>query len=342
VSTGFWRERPVLVTGASGLLGGWLVGELLGRGSRVAVLMRDAAPRSLFVRNGYDQRVDLVHGALDDRDLLRRTIAEYDIRSIFHLAAQTQVRVAKVDPIGTLEANVRGTWNLLEAARSCGHADVVVASSDKAYGTLPVLPYTEEQPLQGRFPYDVSKSCADLICSMYAATYGVPVAVTRCANLYGGGDLNFDRLIPGLIRSTLAGDRFVVRSDGQFVRDYLYVEDAVDAYLLLGEQLAQMPALKGEAFNVGADERRTVLQVVQEVLAILGRPDLEPFVQNQASSEIREQYLSAAKIRRQLSWRPRFTLAEGLARTAAWYRDYLATGFNPSTIAAPEWAAGRV
>jgi CDP-glucose 4,6-dehydratase len=335
----FWKDRSVLVTGASGLLGGWLVRALQKRGSRVTVLLRDAAPSSILVQSGLAGAVDVVHGSLADPDLLRRTLSEYAIQTVFHLAAQTQVCVAKIDPVGTLEANVRGTWNLLDAARQCGHVDVVAASSDKAYGELSTLPYKEDQPLHGRYPYDVSKSCMDLICAMYAATYAVPVAITRCANLYGGGDLNFDRLIPGVIRATLQGLPFVIRSDGQFVRDYLYVEDAVDAYLLLAERLAVDRTLRGEAFNIGASERHTVLEVVRQMLESLNRGDLEPVVLGQASSEIREQFLSAEKAERVLGWKARFEFTEGLKRTCDWYRAYFLGALGPSAV--PE-LAGRV
>ena len=335
----FWNDRPVLVTGGTGLLGGWLVRELLERHSQVTVLVRDGAPHSLFMRSGFDLRATIVHGSLEDPALMRRTLAEYGVQTVFHLAAQTQVRVARADPVATLETNVRGTWTLLEAARAWGRADVVVASSDKAYGEPPTLPYTEDQPLRGRYPYDVSKSCADLICGMYAATYALPVIITRCANLYGGGDLNFERLIPGVMRSTMQGERFVVRSDGQFVRDYLYVEDAVSAYLRLAEGLAADRTLTGEAFNVGADERHSVLEVVREILRLLNRQDLEPIVRGEVSAEIREQYLSAAKARRQLGWAPRHSFAEGLTRTAAWYRAYFDHESTRRQAARPALAA---
>ena len=324
----FWADRPVLVTGATGLLGGWLVKALLERGSKVVVLLRDEAPNSNFVRSGLSQRTETVHGSLADLDLLRRTLAEYFVQTVFHLAAQTQVRVAKVDPVGTLEANVRGSWNLLEAARLCGGVQVVAASSDKAYGESPALPYTEDQPLRGRYPYDASKSCMDLICSMYATSFALPVAITRCANLYGGGDLNFDRVIPGAIRSTLRGELFVIRSDGLFVRDYLYVEDAVDGYFCLAERLASDPSLRGEGFNFSAGVRRTVIEIVRDVLALLARTDLEPTILNQASNELREQYLAADKARQILGWVPRVGFEEGLRRTIDWYRAYLQVAPN--------------
>ncbi|MEP7262354.1 MAG: NAD-dependent epimerase/dehydratase family protein, partial [Usitatibacter sp.] len=225
MSATFWRDRPVFVTGATGLLGSWLVPELVNRGATVVVLLRDGAPRSRLVSDGWLSRVVTVHGALEDGALARRTLAEYSIDTVFHLGAQTLVGVAKVDPVSTLEANVRGTWLLLEAARQTGVRQFLMASSDKAYGDSDRLPYREDHALQGRFPYDVSKSCADLIATMYARTYGLGTAIVRCGNLFGGGDLNFSRLIPGVIQATLRGEKFMIRSDGKFVRDFLYVED---------------------------------------------------------------------------------------------------------------------
>lgn len=332
----FWNTRRVFVTGASGLLGGWLVRALLEQNAEVTVLLRDGAPRSHLVRLGLLSQVNVVHGGLDDIDLLRRSLAEYSIQTVFHLAAQTLVGVAKRDPLGTLEANVRGTWNLLEAARLACDVQVIAASSDKAYGNPLTLPYEESHPLQGRYPYDVSKSCMDLICSMYAATFDLQVAVARCANLFGCGDLNFSRLIPGVIRATLAGERFVIRSDGRFVRDYLYVEDAVEAYMTLASGLASDRSLAGEAFNFGLGGRYTVLDIVEHVTRILGCPDLERIVLNQASGEIREQIMSSEKARRILGWHPRHDLHAGLKKTIDGYRTdpALAPAFSNAIVEA--------
>jgi CDP-glucose 4,6-dehydratase len=251
-------------------------------------------------------------------------LAEYSIDTIFHLGAQTLVGVAKVDPVGTLESNVRGTWMLLDAARQCNVTRVLVASSDKAYGDSDRLPYLEDHPLQGRFPYDVSKSCTDLITTMYARTYGLRAAIVRCGNLFGGGDLNFSRLIPGVILATLKGERFLIRSDGKFVRDFLYVEDAADAYITLAEHLGDDPSLAGEAFNFGLELRPTMLELVEKVLVMMGRADLAPVVQNIASAEIREQYLDAGKAKLRLDWSPRHGMDEGLRRTIEWYRGFAA------------------
>ncbi len=325
MSRSFWSGRSVLVTGATGLLGGWLVPALVRSESQVIVLVRDGAPESMFVHDGWMREVAVVYGSVSDAELLRRIVAEYSVQTIFHLAAQTQVGVAKVDPVGTLEANVRGTWNVLEAARQCRGISVIAASSDKAYGESNALPYSEDHPLRGKYPYDVSKSCMDLICSMYAASFSLPVAIVRCANLFGGGDLNFARLIPGVIRSTLRGEPFVIRSDGKFTRDYLYVEDAVDGYLRAAECLDQQPELRGEAFNLSTGENRTVLDLVQIVLRLLGRTNLQPVILNQAGSEIRAQALAADKARRVLGWNPQVSLDDSLQRTIEWYSNYFAT-----------------
>lgn len=320
----FWSGRPVLVTGATGLLGSWLVPELVRRGAEVVALVRDGAPRSILVRDGWLAKIATVQGSLTQEEVLNRAMADYAIDTVFHLGAQTQVGVAKVDPVGTLEANVRGTWLLLEAARRCGVRRVLVASSDKAYGVAERLPYREEDPLRGCFPYDVSKSCTDLVTTMYARTYGLHAAIARCGNLFGGGDLNFGRLIPGVIQATLRGENFVIRSDGKYVRDFLYIEDAVAAYVHLAECLESDASLAGEAFNFGLGLRPTMLELTESILELMGRGDLRPVVQNVASAEIREQYLDAEKARVRLGWVPQFGMEEGLRRTIRWYQSFLA------------------
>jgi CDP-glucose 4,6-dehydratase len=325
-----WRDHPVLVTGATGFLGGWLVKELVERGARVVAIVRDTAPRSMLVRENLVSRTDVVRGSLSDRSLLRRVMCEYEISTVFHLGAQSLVGVARSDPIGTLEANVEGTWNVLEAARHSPIHALVAASSDKAYGPSSNLPCTESHPMEGRYPFDVSKSCADLICRMYAETYGVPVCITRCGNLFGGGDVNFSRTVPGVIRATLRGERFVIRSDGYFVRDFVYVRDAVSAYLLLAETMATESKLRGEAFNFSLGVALTVLEVVDRVLTLMARPDLVPIIQNIATDELREQYLVSDKARRVLGWTPRFTMDQGLRETIAWYTNALSDLENPS------------
>ena len=311
------------MTGATGLLGSWLIPELVRRGAEVVALVRDGTPQSLLVRDGWLDKITSVKGSLTDDGLVRRACAEYAIDTVFHLGAQTLVGVAKLDPVGTLEANVRGTWIVLEAARQTGVKQILIASSDKAYGDSANLPYREDHPLQGRFPYDVSKSCTDLITTMYARTFGLRAAIVRCGNLFGGGDLNFSRLIPGVIRATLKGEAFQIRSDGLFVRDFLYVEDAVDAYLTLAQQLALDDSLVGEAFNFGLGLRPTMLELSDKVLQLMGRSDLRPVVQNIASAEIRQQYLDTQKSLDRLGWKPRHGLEDGLRNTISWYRNFL-------------------
>lgn len=319
----FWRDRPTFVTGGTGLVGSWLLKRLVDAGAEVVCLVRDWVPQSEVVRSGLLDRVRVVRGDVCDLPLLERALGEYEITTVLHLAAQTTVPVANRNPVSTFETNVRGTWAVLEACRRSPRIQqIVLASSDKAYGSQPQLPYVEDAPLVGRTPYDVSKSAADLIAQAYAATYGTPVAITRCGNFYGGGDLNWNRIVPGTVRSVLRAERPVIRSDGQFVRDYFYVEDGAAAYMLLAEKMASEPSLCGQAFNFSNEEAITVLDLVQRILAAMGS-SLVPEVQNQASNEIREQRLSAARARRVLGWKPGCSLDQGLARTITWYRSFL-------------------
>ena len=326
-----WRGRSVFVTGATGLLGSWLVEELVARGAAVTCLVRDHVPGARLATSGTLERVNVVRGELEDLSVLVRALNEYEVESVFHLGAQTIVGTASRSALSTFEANVRGTWNLLEAARQCSRLvrRIVVASSDKAYGSHDALPYTEETPLAGRFPYDVSKSCADLIALSYHHTYRLPLAITRCGNLYGGGDLNWNRLVPGTLRSALLGQRPIVRSDGTFVRDYFYVRDAVAAYLLLAERLDD-PSLHGQAFNFSTGEPTSVLDLVHQILDLLGRTDLDPDVRNEATHEIPRQTLSSAKARRVLGWEAQWSLEDGLRETSAWYRARPECGGHPS------------
>lgn len=322
--TSFWGGRRVFVTGGTGIVGSWLVKDLLAQGAHVVVLVFDADPQSELFRSGDVRRVTVVNGALEDFRTLERAILAHECDTAIHLGAQALVGVAHRSPLATLETNVRGTYNLLEACRL--HADlvrrVVVASSDKAYGDQPELPYTETMSLTGRYPYEVSKSCADLIARSYHATYGLPVAIARCGNIYGGGDLNWSRIVPGTIRSLLAGTRPVIRSDGGYVRDYFYVKDAAHAYLRLAEGL-DGPGVAGEAFNFGTETPMTVLDLVAAIQKLMDRTDLEPDIRASARGEIHSQYLSSAKARRVLGWGPRFDLDAGLRETVAWYRDFV-------------------
>jgi len=324
VTAAHWRDRPVLVTGATGLLGGWLTRRLIECGAAVVALVRDWVPHSSLLRGTLAARVSVVRGDVRDQACLERLLGEYEIDSVFHLAAQTIVGVANRNPISTFESNIQGTWTLLEASqRSPLVKAIVLASSDKAYGDHEQLPYDESAALQGRHPYDVSKSCADLIAAAYATTYETPVAITRCGNFYGGGDFNWNRIVPGTIRSVLRGERPVIRSDGSHIRDYFYVEDGAEAYMTLAEALRARPELAGEAFNFSNEVQVTVLELTRRILARLGST-LEPDIRNEATNEIRHQWLSAAKARETLNWSPAYTLDEGLDRTINWYTEFLA------------------
>lgn len=319
----FWTDRRTFVTGGTGLVGGWLVRRLVDAGADVVCLVRDWVPQSELFRSRLIDRVQVVRGDVRDQAILERAMGEYEIDTVVHLAAQTIVPIANRNPISTFESNIGGTWSMLEACRRSPRVrQIVLASSDKAYGDGEVLPYDESTPLLGRHPYDVSKSCADLIARSYAVTYGLPVAVTRCGNFYGGGDLNWNRLVPGTIRSVLRDQRPVIRSDGSFIRDYFYVEDGAAAYMLLAEKLAADRSLAGEAFNFSNEIQLSVLELVDRILRAMGST-LEPDIRNEATNEIRHQYLSAAKARRRLDWAPTFTIDDGLQHTIRWYQAFL-------------------
>lgn len=320
---GFWRGRRVFITGCTGFLGSWLTAALLERGAAVTGLVRFREPESQLVRTGLIGRIDQITGELLDYDLLKRTLVEKEIDTVFHLAGQTIVSVANREPVQTFETNIRGTWLLLEAVRQTPTVrGVVVASSEKAYGEQATLPYIEAYPLQGRHPYEVSKSCADLIAQSFAHTFGLAIAVTRCSNLFGGGDLSWNRLIPGTIQSVLSGEKPVIRSDGSFRRDYLYVADAVRGYLMLAEKLTE-PGVRGEPFNLGSGCAVSALEVVQTIVALSGNPNLEPVILNEVKNEILDEFLSPEKARRAIGWRPQYTLAGGLKETMAWYKTFL-------------------
>lgn len=318
----FWRDRSVFVTGCTGLLGSWLTEELIKRGASVTGLVRDHIPSSRIYQENLNEKINIVSGDVEDFATMERALAEYEIDTVFHLAAQTIVGVGNREPLRTFETNVRGTWNVLEACRRVGQVSrVVVASSDKAYGDQDVLPYDENTPLQGKHPYDVSKSCTDLISQTYHKTYGLPVCVTRCGNFYGGGDLNFNRLVPDIIRSTFRDKPVTIRSDGSFIRDYFYVRDGALAYLHLAEQMDRREVL-GEAFNFSNEIQVTVLEMVRKVLSLMNKEHLEPVILNQANNEIKHQYLSAEKARTLLGWQPSYTLEQGLQETIDWYAKF--------------------
>ena len=320
----FWRNRSVLVTGATGLVGGWLVKELLRRGARVSALILDSDFTSELFRSGDIYKINTIQGNLSSYSDARRAISQSEAQSVIHLGAHTIVGTALVDPVSTFKANIEGTWNILEAARLMAKnvSSVVVASSDKAYGSSPTLPYTEGQPLHGDGPYDVSKSCTDLISQTYGKTYGLPVSVARCGNIYGGGDLNWSRIVPGTFRDIANNERTVIRSDGTFTRDYVHVLDIVDAYLHLAQSTEEL-SLAGEAFNFSRDEPLSVLEIHSAIYKSLGIDYLSPVINNTATSEIKDQHLDSKKAREILGWGSKITLESGLKLTAEWYSSYL-------------------
>ena len=321
----FWRDRPVAVTGATGFLGSHVTAHLVEAGAQVVILTRDDVPGTA-VSDGWADRVAVVRGSVEDQPVVERMLGDYGVRTVLHLAAQSQVGVANRNPMATYEANVAGTWSVLEAVRrSPTVTAVVTASSDKAYGAQPELPYEEDMPLLAVNPYDVSKACADLISTSYHRTFGVPVCVTRCGNFFGPGDQNWDRLVPGTIRSILRGERPVLRSDGTMVRDYLYVVDGALAYLRLVESMAHDPSVIGEAFNFSTETPLTVLELVAALQAAAGT-SLELDIRATATHEIDSQFLSAAKARKVLGWTPTVSVETALVETVRWYRDELARG----------------
>lgn len=319
----FWKDRNVFVTGCTGLLGSHLAVFLVERGANVIGLVRDTVPKSLLVRSGTLERITAVRGSVEDYLILERILTEYEIDTVFHLAAQTIVGIANRNPLSTFESNIKGTWCLLEACRRAPTVTrIVVASSDKAYGEQEHLPYEESAPLQGSHPYDVSKSCADLIAQTYHRTFGLPVCVTRCGNFYGPGDLNFNRIVPGTIRSILNNEAPVIRSDGSYIRDYFYVKDGALAYMHLAEKMDDS-RIHGEAFNFSNELQISVLDLTNRILALMNRTDLRPKILNEVRNEIKHQYLSARKAREMLGWKPSYTLEEGLRETIEWYRNNL-------------------
>ena len=317
-----WKNRNVFVTGANGFIGSWITKALVEKGANVVILIRDEIPASplSYMSNVCNKLGGIVRGSATDYAAVERIFNEYEVNTCFHLAAQAIVGVANMSPLSTFESNIKGTWNVLEAARNAKTLKkVIVASSDKAYGEHEKLPYSEEFCLNASHPYDASKACADILARTYFNTYGLPVAVTRCANIYGGGDLNFSRIIPDTIRSVLFDRNPIIRSDGTPVRDYLYIADAVDAYLTLAEKLEKV---KGEAFNFGTNSPVSVLELVNKIIKISGKTHLKPIVKGEAKGEINRQYLSSEKARKMLGWKPRYNLDRGLKETIAWYKKY--------------------
>jgi CDP-glucose 4,6-dehydratase len=317
----FWRDRNVFVTGCTGLLGSWLTEFLVERDANIVGLIRDSVPRSNLRGQHLDETINVVRGEVEDYLLMERIINEYEVDTVFHLAAQTIVTIANRNPLSTFEANIKGTWNVLEACRKSPTVTrIVAASSDKAYGDQLHLPYDEQTPLEGRHPYDVSKSCSDLICRAYYETYGLPVCVTRCGNFYGGGDLNFNRIVPGTIRSIIKGEAPVIRGDGKSIRDYFYIEDGAIAYMTLAEKM-ENHRIRGEAFNFSNELQISVLDMVNRIIETMSS-ELKPVIMNKASNEIVHQYLSAKKAQEMLDWHPCYSLDDSLIKTIAWYEDF--------------------
>ena len=319
-----WSQRRVLVTGATGIVGSWLTRHLADNGAHLVTLVMDHDPQSEIIRSGTLSRTHVVDGRLEDLHTVERAVVDHEVDTIFHLGAHTIVGSAKRAPVATFTANVQGTWNVMDVARR--HGDlvraVVVASSDKAYGSSTILPYTEDMPLHGAGPYDVSKSCTDLIAQSYATTYGVPVTIARCGNIYGGGDLNWSRIVPGTIRALLQGQTPVLRSDGTFIRDYLHVDDVVSAYLKLAD-VADDSSLIGEAFNFSDEAPMSVREIYDAVCQHTVDREVEPLVLGKATDEIKDQYLDSSKARTRLGWSIGVGLDEGLRRTVQWYRTML-------------------
>lgn len=321
----FWKEKRVLVTGATGIVGSCLVKDLLARGAKVVALVFDADPQSELYRSKDIDKITVVNGKLEDYWTLERAINANCIDTVFHLGAQTIVGTAQRSPLGTFESNIRGTYNLLEVCRVHNNLvkQIVIASSDKAYGEHSELPYKEDMQLKGRYPYEVSKTCVDLLAQSYYHTYQLPVVIVRCGNIYGEGDLNWNRIVPGTIRSFLKGERPIIRSDGTFIRDYIYVKDISQAYIYLAESLEDKQ-LAGEAFNFSRQEPMTVLELVKVIQGLMGCESINPQILNCAEGEILTQHLCAAKAREKIGWESQFSLEEGLTKTIEWYGKFFA------------------
>jgi len=322
----FWAHKKVLITGATGLIGGWLTRKLVEHGANITILVRDWVPDSHVLSNQeLHQSVVTVRGCVEDQTLMERVLGEHEIEVIFHLAAQTIVQIANRNPVSTFKSNIEGTWSLLEAARRSPNVQsIAIASSDKAYGDSEILPYSETTPLNAIYPYDVSKACADMIARSYAVTYNLPIGITRCGNFYGGGDLNWSRIIPGTIRSILMNENPILRSNGQLQRDYIFVEDAVHAYMTLAEQLTSNKNLRGEAFNFSTQDPLTALEIVESILDVMPESkNLRPVIEATATGEILAQSLDATKARKLLNWQPQYQLVQSLEKTVEWYRAYL-------------------
>jgi len=314
-----WKNKNVFVTGATGLLGSNLTKKLIEQGAKVTILLRDYWQDSELIKSGDLKKINVVSGKLEDYELILRTLNEYEIEVVFHLGAQTIVPTAQRNPLSTFNSNIKGTWNLLEACRLVNTVkSIVVASTDKAYGTQETLPYDEGMELKGIFPYDVSKVCSDLIAQSYFKTYDLPVAITRCGNIYGPGDLNFSRIVPGAIKSGLLNKTLQIRSDGKFIRDYIFMDDVVDGNMKIAENIEKT---KGEAFNLSTNNRLSVLEVVEKVSKVMNKK-IDVKVLDKAKNEIRDQYLSSEKAKKVLNWEAKHSFEEGVKKTIDWYKKY--------------------
>ena len=321
----YWSGKNVFVTGADGFIGSWVAKELVEQKAKVTILVRDLKLGLGFDLHGLREKITIVKGDLVDLQVLQRALNEYEIDSVFHIAGQAIVGIANKSPLSTFESNIKGTWNILEACRlQTAVKRIVVASSDKAYGVQKELPYTENSPLLGLYPYDASKACTDILARSYFTTYGLPVAVTRNANTYGGGDLNFSRIIPDAIISLIEGKKFKIRSDGTPERDYMYVKDAVKGYLTLGAALDRKE-IQGQAYNFGTETPVKVVDLFDKIAKLLGKPEEKAQILGQAKNEIDRQYLSTSKAKKDLNWEPKYSLEKGLKETIEWYKNYLSS-----------------
>lgn len=327
MSDNYWRHKNVFVTGCTGILGSWLTIKLVESGANVIGLIRDLVPKSNLNWSGFNTKINIVRGSVTDYELLLRALNEYEVDTVFHLAAQTIVTIANRSPVSTFDSNIKGTWCLLEACRNSPTVErIAVASTDKAYGDHERLPYLEDFPLQGRHPYDVSKSCVDLITQSYYHTYKLPVGIARCGNIFGGGDLNFNRVIPGTFRSLYFNESPIIRSDGTPLRDYIYVQDTVNAYLALARALDNKE-LPERAFNFSNEQPVSVVEMVNKIVEVTGKNDISPTIlgKGKTKGEIQDQYLSSKLAKELLQWQPLYTLEEGLKETLIWYNKFFKT-----------------
>ena len=318
----FWALKNILITGGSGFLGSYIIEKLVPKEANIIAIVRDHLPKSRLFYKDLNEKITIVNGDISDYRLVERTLNEYEIGVVFHLAAQTIVQIANRAPISTFESNIKGSWNIFEASRNIETVErIIVASSDKAYGEKKNLPYNELDSLNAKHPYDLSKAITDLLAQGYYSTYGLPVGITRCGNLYGGGDLNFNRIVPQTIRSILYNQNPEIRSDGTFLRDYFYVEDAADSYIILAENLLEKK-LEGQAFNFGTGKPVSVLELVEKILAISGNKTLKPIIKNTAKGEIKDQYLDCSKAFKTFDWKPAHTVEMGLRKSFEWYKSW--------------------